>query len=384
MLNLSRALIAVVAVTYSLPAHAAEPSDLDQLFDGELDLGNDLAPIPPGASARQAAQSADAAGDTRVLWLWLADGKTMAPAWSQYACPNGQNTAPPAFTCSGGTPESCLKTTIPILEQWYADFNLVMTRQKPTTSPFYTSIITGPSGGSWCGSPGAGISAMDTSEGCTDRFWDGDDWTASYVFQCSGKAGTTCAYLIAHEHAHTVGLTHTKDQEDVMVTPGPASVKGFQNRDMSMGSPSCGRPSQNSYQLLIDRLGRWSGGKKSSAMDDGPPTVHPGTGAASGTGGGGTAGQSGGTGGGGTGGGGSAGGGGGSAGGGGGGGSAGEGGGVGQDGGSGAKGSGKVRGGTCSATPGHNAKNTGTAVFLILTAAGLVGLGRRSFRSRSR
>ena len=107
----------------------------------------------------------------------------------------------------------------------------------------------------------------------------------SYTF-LGGTSAKQTAVIIAQEGAHLVGLEHVTSSSDLMYPQICTDCDGFLNQDLAIDGDRCDRTSQNSYEMLKDRLGVWPGGAKPSAfgcMDDlQPPTVKilsPGNGA---------------------------------------------------------------------------------------------------------
>ncbi len=184
--------------------------------------------------------------EPRVFYLFYPDGKT--PSGSMI-CPG----MPPAYTCSFGGTEGvlgCQKRVQTFLDKWYADFNVIFTLKRPTSGPFYTEVIT--NGGSWCGhGPAVGGIAPFA---CVDQ-----NGNTCHAFQC-GSSARTCAIVIAQEQAHLVGLEHTASQADVMNPTVCMSCDGFQNAESPVVDSRCRMTRQNSYQMMLSRLGPWPAG----------------------------------------------------------------------------------------------------------------------------
>jgi hypothetical protein len=131
---------------------------------------------------------------------------------------------------------------------------------RPRAGFYYTSVIT--NGNSWCKQPGiagrprAGGVARPT---CDDALATGGD-AISYAFDC-GRDPHRCATVIAQEHAHTVGLVHSGSPTDLLYPVGCSrSECRFEDRDtpvLVLQGPegACGRSTQNSYRMMLDRLG---------------------------------------------------------------------------------------------------------------------------------
>ena len=59
-----------------------------------------------------------------------------------------------------------------------------------------------------------------------------------------------------------VGLEHTLSTKDIMDPTVCPDCDGFENVDNQIQTDHCGRATQNSYQMMEDRLGVWTGGVK--------------------------------------------------------------------------------------------------------------------------
>src|SRR5690606_19334412 len=102
-----------------------------------------------------------------------------------------------------------------------------------------------------------------------------------YVFSGAlpNNAQVLCE-VAAQEIAHALSLDHELLCEDPMTYLSGCGAKTFQDRAAQCGEFSprqcdCGRPSQNSVQILYDKLGP-SGGSPTpppTVDDEGPPSV---------------------------------------------------------------------------------------------------------------
>lgn len=226
---------------------------------GELDLRDDMVPLADDGV--EPAASVESEGAPRILFVWYADGgKPPVPAT---VCSG----TPPAFKCPFGSNEECRKQIQTYLDKFYADFNLIFTFTKPTSSPFYSAVVTA-AGGSWCGQS-AGVSGI-APFACRDL-----GQGASYTLLCA--TARTCAKTIAQEHAHAVGLAHTTSARDVMYPSSTTIVEGFEDKENKV-TGGC-RSVQNSYQMMKSALGAWPAGMPK-------PSPSGGSGGAGGSGGG--------------------------------------------------------------------------------------------------
>jgi hypothetical protein len=237
-------------------------------------LGDDLV-VPVEADEVAETRSAltgtgggDGAGGTehepRVIYLFYADGNPL-PKTNVNAC----HGTPPKFHCSFGTSQlDCQKQIQSYLDRWYADFNVIFTFTRPTSGRFYTEVVSS-GGGAWCGVEAkvAGVAPFL----CNDL-----DGGVAYTFLGGDDAKQT-AVIIAQEQAHLVGLEHTISTDDLLLPTVCSHCDSFQNSDNPVTGDRCNRITQNSYEMMKDRLGEWSGGPKPSAFgcqdDSKPPAV---------------------------------------------------------------------------------------------------------------
>lgn len=196
-----------------------------------------LAPAPEGLNP-----------ETHVVYLQYADGQTEIPKAG--AC-NGE-TIPPAFACSDGPTVDCQLATYAILDAWFSEFDVAFTLQQPAAAPFQTVVVS--SDGSWCGKP-AGVGGSSRFD-CTDQRQG-----VAFALRCGGSA-LSCAKIIAHEYGHIIGLEHVMSATGIM-NAGLCGEEcaGFEDQDYPLedGNSLCGdATSQNSHQLLLERLGTWN------------------------------------------------------------------------------------------------------------------------------
>lgn len=218
---------------------------------------------PQGVSRTSSALTNDA-GEPKVFYLAYADGKPL-PKTAINAC---DGTAP-AFSCAfGESLADCQRKIQVYLDRWYADFNLVFTLTRPTRGSFYTEVISS-GGGAWCNLPPqvAGVAPFlcrDLSGG------------VSYTLS-GGESAKQTAIIIAQEQAHLVGLQHTTSQRDLMNPTICTDCDGFEDVVNTVKGDNCSQPTQNSYRMMLERLGGWPGGPKPSAfgctVDAAEPTI---------------------------------------------------------------------------------------------------------------
>lgn len=243
---------AVLAVTLWLAGCGQEPADVDAL-DAVGEIRNLLLwqPEPPALDRVPTPRIHRAGPGPAIIYLWYADG---GPAPTDSRPCMGQ--MPPAYTCRfGPNLDDCKRQVQRWLDEWYKDYNVVFTLKRPT-SVHYTAIIT--SSGAWCnqGPTVGGVAPIN----CTNL-----EGFTSFAFLC-GINAKACAAIVAQEQAHTVGLTHSTSRADIMYPSVQAEVAGFENRENPVSGGLC-RKTQNSYQMMLERLGPWPGGPKPNAFD---------------------------------------------------------------------------------------------------------------------
>jgi hypothetical protein len=215
----------------------------------------------------QPAHAIGTAPPPRRVFLFYADG--IAPLPPGMVC--GGATVPPAYRCSFGESqgtEGCKIRVQRFLDDWYRDFNVRFTLTPPSQGTFDTVVIT--SAGTWCG-------ASTSIRGKADFACDGVSSGVAYAFDCADSAHQ-CASVIAQEQAHLAGLEHTASYRDLLNASGCGSCSGFEDAiDPLSGPGQCGRITQNSHQMMIDRLGRRPQGDESISPfpcpDKTPPQI---------------------------------------------------------------------------------------------------------------
>jgi hypothetical protein len=249
---------ALGALLCTVPA-AAEPGDRppprSTRLELDLDLRSDLLWSPPDLRPPPPLTHLQAAGP-KVVYLWYADGG--APPVNARPC---QDKIPPVYHCEfGRSLADCQRQVQAWLDKWYADFNVVFTLTRPAVGPYYTAIVA--SSGVWCGQgPTVGGVAPINCRDLEDA--------PSYSFLC-GRNPKACAAIIAQEHAHTVGLVHSTSRVDVMYPSVQLVTDGFEDRENTVADILC-RKTQNSYRLMLERMGPWPGGAKPSPFGATPP-----------------------------------------------------------------------------------------------------------------
>jgi MYXO-CTERM domain-containing protein len=248
-----RVLFDVALLSLTLAAGCGPESLDSSALDGDL-----VAAEP--TSTVQGLTSGDAA--PKVIYLAYADGKPLTSV-----APDACRATPPKFVCKfAASSKECQRQIQGYLDRWYADFNVVFTLTRPTSGDFYTGVVSS-GGGAWCsaGMNTAGLapfSCQDIAGGMSYTFLGGEDAKDS-------------AIIIAQEQAHLVGLEHTKSARDVMNPTICSACDGFEKVTNQIDTDHCGRANQNSYQMMLDRLGAWPGGVKPSPFGCDPDSVAP-------------------------------------------------------------------------------------------------------------
>lgn len=240
-------------------AGRSAPSTVQPVDSPELSFGVPLRSPPTTSLARAllvVGLLLGAAGDTaaevaepRRVFLWFPDGGPLPPNTPKICGGN----SPPAYSCTfAPTIAECRSEIQRWLDRWYADFNLVFTYQQPSSGPFDTIIVSHE--GAWCFAD-----PRTTSQSPLPTCMPVESgWVAT--FQCGADA-RRCASIIAQEQAHLVGLNHTPSTTDVMNDLFLPDHDGFEDADNPVSGTQCRRP-QNSYRLMLERLGPWPGGAK--------------------------------------------------------------------------------------------------------------------------
>jgi Bacterial Ig domain len=268
----SSSIVAAASLVLTLASACVEPTeDADTSTTNGLEssgapvgsLADDLAAVTPDLGGRGAptdtqrrasgvavsSSALTAPAEPAVIYLAYADGSA-----EQKTSPNPCPGAAPKFVCQfAPTLKACQQQIQAYLDQWYADFNVVFTLTRPASGWYYTEVISS-GGGAWCG-------AKENVGGIAPFLCNDLAGGVSYTFS-GGRTAKETAVIIAQEQAHLVGLEHSASTHDVMYPTICSDCDGFENVDNKVQGDVCGRPQQNSYQLLHDRLGAWTGGVK--------------------------------------------------------------------------------------------------------------------------
>lgn len=234
-----RAVLALLVASVALSPGCAGPSE---------EAEDDGVPLVEDPAAAEV--TTRAAAGPRVIYLQYTEG-----------------------SCRYGTFEECKRKLQDLLDKWYADFNVVFTHTMPDQPPGQYYLVRVKFNGG-----GGGLATT----GCKDQFGSANSFAEASV----GSSLVSNAGTIAQENGHNVGLGHTTGATDVMNQRADNASAGFSHDDNATYGTSC-RTTQNSYALMLERLGAWPGGCKPGPYGEFcPGGATPGAGGTSGAGGG--------------------------------------------------------------------------------------------------
>lgn|GEM_PF-2298601 len=221
------------------------PQQTSSALSGDLVSPSAAPEAPVEVTAAALATSAD----PKVFYLSYADGQSLNDN-----NPNPCRDAAPKFVCDfAPTLVECQRQIQTYLDRWYAPFNIIFTLTPPKSGAYYTEVVSS-GGGAWCDSAAnvAGIAPFL----CDDL-----NGGVAYTFM-GGKTAKDTAIIIAQEQAHLLGLEHTLSPRDIMDPTVCPDCDGFEDVNNTISNDRCNRSKQNSYAMMLDRLGPWTGGTK--------------------------------------------------------------------------------------------------------------------------
>jgi hypothetical protein len=157
--------------------------------------------------------------------------------------------------------ESCLR-------QRFATFDIDFTTERPAAGPYVMAVFGGTGAALGFGAEIKGTAPID-SVGCKTS-----PSAVAFVFSAQlGASPELHCEIAAQEIAHAFSADHVMLAEDAMSYVSAGTAKTFRDAAAPCGEFSeracvCGRPSQNSYQLLLERLG-----PARASSDAAPPSV---------------------------------------------------------------------------------------------------------------
>jgi hypothetical protein len=170
----------------------------------------------------------------------------------------------PAFTWPGAdapAPRARLvKEITGLIDEAFAPYDIIVTSTRPAAGP-YTMVMIGGEPALFKMEPRvAGVAFMD----CENR----QARNVVFAFPATLNGSKHGLFTtIAQEAAHALGLQHSSDPNDLMYPRVDLSQRSFQDRESQVASPQyCEQQTQNSHRRLLELLGAWAGGDKSSAL----------------------------------------------------------------------------------------------------------------------
>jgi len=144
-----------------------------------------------------------------------------------------------------GERNHCREDIHRLVGEYFEAYNVRFTLSRPSPSEIFTTVIVAPPVAE-CTFGHRGIAFADCG--------DANPRSVAFVFDCGGDAAS-CAVLVAHETAHTFGLVHSLDSDDIM-TPAPEEpVLRFRAASSPTAANECGVLMQSSHEALLAVLG---------------------------------------------------------------------------------------------------------------------------------
>jgi hypothetical protein len=242
-----------------------------QPFAGDVYL-----PLRSSIGAHQeAVTTGDGPNGAHIIFLNF-DGATVSPpsGWQDNSATNEsqitRGTATiPAFDASPYAPaftKASAETAVAnYFSQYYADFNVQVVTTRPSGVRYTMCLVGGSPNVLGIGGGAAGIAPLD----CGNQNEPDITYAFSSVLDPSNTGSATeslkeIAVTAAQETAHSFGLGHTTDQNDIMYPQLTGTATGFAKGPQGLqndGSGQCSSPSttQDSHQMLLDVLGPSTG-----------------------------------------------------------------------------------------------------------------------------
>lgn len=143
-----------------------------------------------------------------------------------------------------GDRASCVEAIRARVEGYYARYDLRFVTARPPAGSVYTTIVVAPPEGD-CSFGRRGVADVD----CGDE----NPANVAFVFDCTEVE--SCAVLVAHETAHTLGLVHVSAPSDIMTLAPEDPHATFESTEHPTTDDVCGTSAQSSDQLLLGALG---------------------------------------------------------------------------------------------------------------------------------
>lgn len=235
------------AVLLSSGAAAAAPIQIHDAGDGSLRV---IQPIPP--------VSAVAFATTRTIYL-NRDGGTLTPG-NNNSQTNTSSLVSQASTIAGwDTTDAKWAETVACVREMWAPFDVAITDEDPGATPHVEVHVGGtPAAIGFSGNIG-GVAPMALDCSVVER-------SIVFVFPKNlGQRPQSVCEVIGQEVGHSYGLDHELEPSDPMTYLAYSGDRTFRDTTASCGESTarpCGfegyaacRANQNSFRILLDRLG---------------------------------------------------------------------------------------------------------------------------------
>jgi hypothetical protein len=149
----------------------------------------------------------------------------------------------PAAAC--GERDRCREDVLRLVRRYFDAYDVRFTLTRPSSPAVFTTVVVAPPLAA-CTFGRRGIAFADCG--------DANPANVALVFDCHADAAA-CAVLVAHEVAHTFGLVHSADADDIM-TPGPEDpALRFRTEWSPTTENECGVLRQSSHEALLAAVG---------------------------------------------------------------------------------------------------------------------------------
>lgn len=235
------------ALLLSSGAAAAAPIQIHDAGDGSLRV---IQPIPP--------VSAVAFATTRTIYL-NRDGGTLTPG-NNNSQTNTSSLVSQASTIAGwDTTDAKWAETVACVREMWAPFDVAITDEDPGATPHVEVHVGGtPAAIGFSGNIG-GVAPMALDCSVVER-------AIVFVFPNNlGQRPQSVCEVIGQEVGHSYGLDHELEPSDPMTYLAYSGERTFRDKTASCGESTarpCGfegyaacRANQNSFRILLDRLG---------------------------------------------------------------------------------------------------------------------------------
>ncbi len=235
------------AVLLSSTAAVAAPIQIHDAGDGSLRA---VQPVPPVSAA--------AVATTRTLYL-NRDGGTLTPG-NNNSQTNTSSLVSQASTIAGwDTTDAKWAETMACVRDMWAPFDVTITDEDPGSTPHVEVHVGGSPSAIGFGSNIGGVAPMALDCSVVER-------SVVFVFPKNlGHRPQSVCEVIGQEVGHSYGLDHELEPSDPMTYLSFNGERTFRDKTVSCGESTarpCGfegfdacRANQNSFRILLDRLG---------------------------------------------------------------------------------------------------------------------------------